>query len=142
QTPVTNCSLSPLCSLVFSFWHTYSHSGAFQLSATVSNVLNVGTETSVSVVGEPISGARLVLKTPTVIRQAGFINATALVQTGSDITFQWDISLPEYNMHSHIDTHSRASFLWYQANVPGMYNVTVMIWSPLNTTPLSKHLLV
>lgn len=102
-TPVTDCSLSPLCSVTFSFPHTYAHPGEFHLYATVSNVLGAVTEMALAAVEEPVSGVRLVLTTPTTIRQYDFINATASVQTGSDITFQWDVSLLEYSVHSHTD---------------------------------------
>ncbi|KAJ8376555.1 hypothetical protein SKAU_G00071350 [Synaphobranchus kaupii] len=142
HAPVRDCSLSPLCSVVFSFPHTYARAGKFHLSATVSNILGAVAEMALAAVEEPINGVLLVLTTPTTIHQYDFVNATASVWTGSDVTFQWDVSLLGHSVHSHTDRNTSTSFLWYQAAVPGTHNVSVMIFSPLYTNPLIKHLSV
>lgn len=93
----TSCLETPYHCSNFVFQHMYKAVGQYLLNATVSNNISTIVAAAVAVVEEPITGLLLILNSPRVIKFKDYINVTALVQTGTEVTFQWIISVPHSN---------------------------------------------
>ncbi|XP_066545891.1 polycystin-1-like protein 1 [Amia ocellicauda] len=135
-----NCSSAPLCSSTFSFSHTFSSTGVYNLSATVSNTLSSVTKSAEAAVEEPITCIQMALTSPTVIKIHDFINASASVHSGSEITFQWQISSPISGTYSAVDRNTGISSVSYKPSLPDDYIVSVRVSSPLYSSPFMRTL--
>ncbi|XP_038652375.1 uncharacterized protein LOC119965686 [Scyliorhinus canicula] len=93
----TSCLDASFHCLNFVFSHTYAAVGQYHLNATVYNNVSTVASAAIAVVEEPITGLKLILSSPRVIKFKDYINATASVQTGTEVTFQWIISVPHSN---------------------------------------------
>ncbi|XP_023689329.2 polycystin-1-like protein 1 [Paramormyrops kingsleyae] len=140
--PRTDCSQGRPCSSVFFFSHVYESVGVFGLSATVSGALAVVMETAGAAVGEPTGGVQLVLTSPAVIRLSDFINASASVQMGQVVLFQWQILLPDHSRYLHEDGNTSRSSLMYRTRIPGTHNVSVLISNRTNGSSMLRRLSV
>ncbi|XP_048833597.1 polycystic kidney disease 1 like 1 [Brienomyrus brachyistius] len=118
----------------------YESVGVFGLSATVSSALAVVMETAGAAVGEPTGGVQLVLTSPAVIRLSDFINASASVQMGRLVLFQWQILLPDHSRYLHEDRNTTHSSLMYRTRIPGTHNVSVLISNPTNDSSMLRDL--
>ncbi|XP_062900047.1 polycystin-1-like protein 1 isoform X3 [Mobula hypostoma] len=136
----TSCLETAFYCSIFVFQHTYSADGQYLLNATVSNNISKIASAAIAVVEEPITGLQLILNSPSVIKFKDYINATASVQTGTEVIFQWIISVP----HSHPFTLTQGgnliSTISYQALAGGNYYIKVTVSSPLYSTPFSRLL--
>ncbi|XP_067867286.1 polycystin-1-like protein 1 isoform X2 [Heterodontus francisci] len=124
----------------FVFHHTYIAVGQYHLNATVSNNVSTDASEAIAVVEEPITGLKLILNSPRVIKFKDYINVTASVQTGTDVTFQWIISIPHSNPFTESQEGDLISTINYQAHAGGTYYVKVIISSPLYSSPFSRLL--
>ncbi|GCC22571.1 hypothetical protein chiPu_0000959 [Chiloscyllium punctatum] len=136
----TGCLETSLRCLNFAFYHKYAAVGQYHLSATASNNVSTVVSTAIAVVEEPITGLNLILNSPRVIKFKDYINATASVQTGTEVTFQWIISVPHSNPFIFTQECNLVSMINYQAQAGGNYYVKVIISSPLYSSPFSRLL--
>ncbi|XP_032895616.1 polycystic kidney disease protein 1-like 1 [Amblyraja radiata] len=136
----TSCLETPYHCSNFVFQHMYKAVGQYLLNATVSNNISTIVAAAVAVVEEPITGLLLILNSPRVIKFKDYINVTALVQTGTEVTFQWIISVPHSNPFTFTQEGNLISTINYQALAGGNYYVKVIVSSPLYNTPFSRLL--
>ncbi|XP_072910455.1 polycystin-1-like protein 1 [Hemitrygon akajei] len=136
----TSCLESAFYCSIFVFQHTYSAVGQYLLNATVSNNISIIASAAIAVVEEPITGLQLILNSPSVIKFKDYINATASVQTGTEVVFQWIISVPHSNPFTLTQGGNLISTISYQALAGGNYYIKVIVSSPLYSTPFSRLL--
>ncbi|XP_067861567.1 polycystin-1-like protein 1 isoform X2 [Heptranchias perlo] len=136
----TGCLDAPFHCSNFVFLHTYAAVGQYHLNATISNNVSTVASAAIAVVEEPITGLQLILNSPRVIKFKDYINATASVQTGTEVTFQWIISIPHSNAFTLTQENNLISTINYQAHAGGNYYVKVIVSSPLYSSPFNRLL--
>ncbi|XP_060086124.1 polycystin-1-like protein 1 [Ylistrum balloti] len=117
--------------------HMYTRKGTYKVSVNVSNQVSSLEETAVVLVGEPITGIKLHTSSPSLVQVAEWVVVTATVDTGDDLTFEWDFSDEVYEPSQYLKVISEGntSTANYSFSLAGQYAVILRVYNILYTQP-------
>ncbi|XP_069469434.1 polycystin-1-like protein 1 [Ambystoma mexicanum] len=126
---VPGCPHQPLHCTVFTLEHTYPAVQRYNVSVIISNRVSTLTQSTEALVEEEVTGIQVIMITPSAIRLGDYINATVVVDSGTDVSFQWEILCTDGSYSANGRT------IHIKTIEPGTCEVSVSASSPLYANP-------